>query len=84
MGLRPIHSRCLCADAGDAKAAGGLAALQLNATPDAAAGLLKSIGWWRPHEQLSLLRLGITSSFDARLLVRSCTALHTHWLPVCP
>lgn len=56
--------------AGNAAAANGLAALQLNTTPDAAAGLLKAIGWWGPHEQLALLRLHVSPNFEARLQVQ--------------
>ncbi len=56
--------------AGNAAAANGLAALQLNTTPDAAAGLLKAIGWWGPHDQLALLRLHVSPDFDARLQVQ--------------
>lgn len=52
-------------------AANALAALQLNATPDAAAGLLKSIGWWGLHDQLALLRLGVSPDFESRLQVVS-------------
>lgn len=55
--------------AGNALAANGLAALQLNSTPDDAAGLLKRIGWWGHHEQVALLRLGVTPTFDSRLQV---------------
>jgi hypothetical protein len=62
-------SACLQA-AGNALAANGLAALQLNATPDCAAGLLKRIGWWDPHAQMALLRLGVTPDFGSRLQVR--------------
>lgn len=55
--------------AGNALAANGLAALQLNSTPDDATSLLKRIGWWGAHEQVALLRLGITPSFGSRLQV---------------
>ena len=69
-GLDTYHvSACLQA-AGNALAANGLAALQLNATPDSAAGLLKRIGWWDPHAQMALLRLGVTPDFGSRLQVR--------------
>ena len=70
--------------AGNALAANGLAALQLNSTPDAAAGLLKRIGWWDPHEQVALLRLGMTPTFNDRLQVTvdhqllRCQIIATH------
>ena len=70
--------------AGNALAANGLAALQLNSTPDSAAGLLKRIGWWDPHEQMALLRLGVTPDFGSRLQVSvSHTLLRGSSLPLC-
>lgn len=44
-----------------------LKALSANATPESAAGVLRSVGWWRRHDTVELLRTGLTTHFSPDL-----------------